>query len=209
MVVFGRQLVDAVDIDGNCRMAFVDRQPLRTPVDLAGGGIEHPCLRRVLAAGLDQIERRRTVALQVKLGLAHAVGVAYVAGQVEDVVLSPHQVFQRLGVAHIDDMDVRLVPDRGDVLPIAAALGQQGVDDADFRPIFHQPDGQIAAKEPQAASDQHIAATVVVGKECFTAFRRRADGASWFSGDGIDRAPPGKSHSTHQQRILCAEDWVD
>lgn len=91
---------------------------------------------------------------------AHAVGMGNVAGQVEDDLLAFNGGVHRLGIAHVARFDRYIVAHFDDVVRIAPALGNQGVQQRYAGAKAHEPDGQVAAEETETACDQHAPAAV-------------------------------------------------
>ena len=84
--LLARQLVDAIDVDRRCRMAFVDGQVLRPPIDLPGRRLDHG---RIGCDGAHHLEER-DVAAQVEIEVAQRIldrrEMAHLTGDVEDHV---------------------------------------------------------------------------------------------------------------------------
>ena len=81
-------------------------------------------------------------------------------GQVEDDVPVAHQIVHRARLAHIRDVHAHAIGDAVDVEEVAAVVGNERVDDEDVGAESGQPVRQIAADEPEAAGDEHLAAAV-------------------------------------------------
>lgn len=74
----------------------------------------------MLAARLDEIKGRDAVTIQVEFRIAHAIAVTHLASQVEDNILVLHEDVQRMGVAHVGNVDGNTVADGGDIVKAAA-----------------------------------------------------------------------------------------
>ena len=158
VVPLAGELVDPVDVDGGERVALVDREVARAPVELARAREDDRGLRVVVTARLEDRELRAAVDLEVGVRVGHRVEVARLAGEVEDHVAPAHERPQAVLVPDVRDVDVHAVVDPGDVVPAAAVLRDERVDEADVRARRHERVREVRADEAEAAGDQHALA---------------------------------------------------
>ena len=94
----------------------------------------------------------------------HAVDVADLPGQVEDDLAVPHEVVHRGRLAHVGDVDADAILDAGDVVEVAAVVGDQRVDEQHVGAELDQRVREVAADEAEAAGDHHAAAAVELAR---------------------------------------------
>src|SRR2546426_3460859 len=123
VVVFGGQLVNAVNVDGSATVLLVKRQVKRFAVNLPGAGVDDLYVRIEIAAGFEQGELRLTVQLQIVLRKQHRIQVAHVRCQVENIVHAADQMVDNRWIAHIGDVQRDLIPDVFDIKKIASLVG--------------------------------------------------------------------------------------
>ena len=80
--------------------------------------------------------------------------------EVENHVPPADEVIHGALLADVGDVHAQSIGQTVYIEQVAAVLRDQGVDQEDARAQVDQPAGQIAANEPEAAGDQHLAATV-------------------------------------------------
>ena len=104
-----------------------------------------------------------TYVLELARALSEHPGVGVVellTRQIEDDILSAHQVVHRALLTDVGDVDADTVFDPGDVEQVAAVLGDQGIDDQYLCAEVHELVREGAADKPQAARNHHAAITV-------------------------------------------------
>ena len=137
-------------------MALVDRQVVRYAVDLARAGEYHLDVGIVVAARLEDGELAAAIDLEVCEGVAHAIHVADLTGQVKEVVLPLYQVVHAGAIADVGDVDPHQVLDIGDIEQVATILRDERIDDKHLGPQFYQPPGQVGADEAESAGDERL-----------------------------------------------------
>ncbi len=163
VVVLAGRLVDAVDVGRPHQMTLGDRQRVGLAVDLPGAGVDDLGARIVMTAGLEQRQLAAAVDLEIGVRVTHAVDVTDLAGQVEDHVAPLHQVVHRAGLAHVGDVDVNPILDAGDVVQVAAVVGDQRIDQQHVGAEIGEAMGEVAADEAEAARDHHAAPAIELG----------------------------------------------
>src|SRR5262249_45824732 len=109
-------------------------------------------------ARLQDRELRAAVDVEVGERIPHAVEMAHLPGEVEEVVLALDQVVHGRAVADIGDVDGDAIPAVVDVEGVAAVVGVHGVNDGHVSTRAHQPAGEVAADEAEAPRDEDLAA---------------------------------------------------
>src|SRR5262245_30725979 len=134
------------------------RQLRRPTIDLSRGTIEQACRRVVPATSLQQVHRGNAVHLQVELGVAHAVAVAYLAREMKNEILASDRFIEHMCIAKIGNNHFGLVADRRDILKASSELRNKRIDNGHMCATSHQLDGKVAAKKSQSAGDKNLAA---------------------------------------------------
>src|SRR5207302_10572498 len=116
----------------------------------------------------------------------HRVEVAYLPGQVEDVVLVSDEEADRPRIADVRIVDVDAVHDLADVVRVPAVVGDQRVDDRHLGTELDQPLRQMRADEPEAAGNEDTGA--LIGRE-----RGKVHGPPMVFGRCGSRAQPWRS----------------
>jgi hypothetical protein len=142
-------------------MLLIDRQILGHTVELAGAGIDDAGARRGLLAGAQKAELRAHIERQVALGVADAVNVADLAGQVEDGVTVLQGGGDRRAIANARDDAADPALGFSEVEVVGAALLLVRVDDRDLRPEPVQSQRQVAADKSQSPRYEDLGAPIL------------------------------------------------
>ena len=127
---------------------LVHRQIIGPAVDLPRAGEDDADLRVVFRGRLPGWRAARGIDLEVGVGIVHRVQVAGLAGEIEEVILAPHQVSEAVFVAHVGDVDAHVIFDAGDVEQVAAVFGNEAVDERDLRAVFDRRRARFEPMNP-------------------------------------------------------------
>ncbi len=105
MIPFAGELVDTVHVDRVERMVFVDRKILWPAVDLSGTGKNDLQIAIVQAAGLQDLQLRRRVNVQIGQRVSHRIEMAGLAGEIEKKLAVLDQSGHRFRIADICKVD--------------------------------------------------------------------------------------------------------
>ncbi len=156
MIPLARHLVNAVHVRRVQRMFFIHRQIIWLAILLARPGKDDFHLGIVMPASFQNRQLGATVDLQIRIRVFHAVNVAHLSGEIEDIVHILNQIIHAVLVADVSDIHLDFVFDRFDVEKIAAVLRNEGIDYQHMCAVFYQAMGQVAANKSQAAGDQNV-----------------------------------------------------
>ncbi len=143
-------------------MPLVDRQRVRTSVDLTRAGEHHAHAGVLRPARLENRQLRAAVDVEIGIRIPHAVDVADLAGEIEDDVLILDEHVHRVSVAQIGDVHANPILEAADVEVVAAVVGEQRVDQQNVGAKRGKLVGQVAADESEAARDHHAPAAVEI-----------------------------------------------
>ena len=129
VIPFPRQFADPVKIHRLERMLFINGEILRTPINLAGAGVNDPDGRAALAAHLQQGQLTGSVRFQVIARILHAAQVADLCGQVEEEILLRKDIPHLCLVTYISNDGVDVLFDTVKVIGVSAIIWGQIIDD--------------------------------------------------------------------------------
>src|SRR5262249_29958127 len=148
-------LVDAVHVRRAQEVSLVYGQVFWFAINLACTGKDNLDTGIVFAACLENGELGRSIDLKIGVRILHGIHVARLTGQIEEVVLSLHQVAHTVFVANVRDVDADTISDVVNIKEIAAVFRNQAVNERDLSAEVDQMPGQIGADEAEAAGDEH------------------------------------------------------
>src|SRR5262249_19428681 len=143
------------DVRRPYEMCLVHGERNGAAVDLTRSGKDDLHPRVVIPACLEDGELAAAVDFKVGVRVAQAVDVTHLAGEVEDDITALDQVVHRRRLGEVGAIDVDAIGDRVDVEQVAAVVRDERIDQQHVGAEIHQPAGEIAADEAEAASNHH------------------------------------------------------
>ena len=137
-------------------MVFVDRKILWPAVDLPGTGKNDFQIAIVQSAGLQDLQLRRRVNVQIGQRVGHRIQVAGLAGEIEEKFPVLDQPGHRFRIADICKVDRNAIANVLDVERVSPVFRNQAVDQRDFGPKANQAARQGGPDKAETAGDQDV-----------------------------------------------------
>ena len=158
VIFFAGHFVDPIHVDRVQGMGFIHRQALRAAIDLPRAREDDLDLRVADATRFQDGELRVAIDLQIGQRIRHRIEVACLASEVEEIILSLHQIAHAVGIAHVRDVDLQAVAEWLDVKKIPAIIRDEAVEHRDLRAEMEQLLREIRSDKSKPAGDQNFAA---------------------------------------------------
>jgi hypothetical protein len=136
-------------------MALVNREKIRSAVDLSGAGVNDPDGRVVFPTRFKNEQLGSAVDIEIHKGISHGVEMACLSGEVEQIVLALDQVSHAEFISNVGNVDPNPAFIPLEIKEVSPVLRDKAVYDRHAGPLVGQGPGQIASDEPQPSSDQN------------------------------------------------------
>jgi hypothetical protein len=110
-------------------MALVDREKVRSPVDLSGAGVNDPDGRVVFPACFENEELGPAIDIEIHKGVFHGIEMACLSGEVEQIVLPLDQVGHAEFIPDVGDIDAYPAFITFQIEEVSPVLGDKAVYD--------------------------------------------------------------------------------
>jgi len=135
-------------------MTLVDREKIRSPINLPRAGINDPDGGVVFPARFKNKQLGPAIDVEIHKGILHGVEMARLSGEVEQVVLTLDQVSHAELIPNIGDVDSNPVFITFKIKEVAPILRNKAVYDRHSSPDIGQRPGQVASDETQPPGDE-------------------------------------------------------
>jgi hypothetical protein len=160
---FASLFVDAVNVHGPKRVSLIDRQILRSSVNLTRTGVDDTNPGILPPAGFEDRQLRPTVDLEVGERVLHGRHVPRLTSQIEEIILVGDEIGQGTFIDDVRDLYGDAVLEAADVEPIAAAIDRQVVDNHHICAEVDEAFGQVRPDEAEATGNQYLLSGVGSG----------------------------------------------
>jgi hypothetical protein len=139
-------------------MALVNREKIRSAVDLTGAGVNDPDGRVVFPTRFKNEQLGSAIDIEIRKGVFHGVQVTCLPGEVEQIVLTLDQVRHAEFISNVRNIGSDTAFIALQIEEISPVLRDKAVYDRHPSPLVSQGPGQIASDEPQPSRDQNALA---------------------------------------------------
>jgi len=144
------------------KVALVDRQEIRSAIDLSGAGVNDPDGRVVFPTRFKNKQLGSAVDIEIHKGISHGVEMACLSGEVKQIVLTLGQVRHAEFIPNVRNIDPNTAFIPPQIEEISTVVRDQAVYDGHAGPSIGQSPGQVASDEAQPPGDQNALACEIL-----------------------------------------------
>jgi hypothetical protein len=143
-------------------MALVNREEIRSAVDLPGAGVNDPDARVVFPTRFKNKELGPAVDVKIHKGISHGVQMACLSGKVEQKILILDEVRHAEFVPDVRNVDSNTAFIAPKIEEISSVLRNEAIYDRHSSPQIGQSPSQVASYEAHTSGDQNAFASEIL-----------------------------------------------